>query len=120
MSSNSTSAVKAYFDPDTYTVTYIIADPLSKECAIIDSVLDYDPASGRTNTKSADQVISHIQENGYICKWILETHVHADHITAAPYMKAQLGGRTGIGAGVTVVQEVFSKVYNKFIYIKLV
>ncbi|MBL4603269.1 MAG: MBL fold metallo-hydrolase [Emcibacteraceae bacterium] len=108
----SSAIIKAFFDPDTYTVTYVIADPSSGSCAIIDSVHDYDPDSGRTSTKSADQVISYIEENNYTCKWILETHVHADHLTAAPYLKEKIGGKIAIGNQVTSVQETFGPIFN--------
>lgn len=107
-----TANVKAFFDPNTFTVTYVIADPASKHCAIIDSVLDYDPDSGRTDTKSADQVISYIEENGYINQWILETHIHADHLSAAPYLKKKVGGRTGLGDQVPNVQKTFGPIFN--------
>jgi len=104
--------VKAFFDPTTYTVTYIVADTTTGQCAIIDSVLDYDPDSGRTNTNSADQVISYIKENKFTCQWILETHVHADHLTAAPYIKEKIGGTIAIGNQVPVVQSTFGPVFN--------
>ncbi|MGB5258404.1 MAG: MBL fold metallo-hydrolase [Woeseiaceae bacterium] len=104
--------VKAFFDEATFTVTYVVSDPSTSHAAIIDSVLDYDPASGRTSTESADQVISYIKDNGLCTDWILETHVHADHITAAPYLREQLGGKTAIGRAVTSVQSVFKKIFN--------
>lgn len=104
--------VKAFFDKDTYTVTYVIADKETNICAIIDSVLDYDQASGRTSTTSADQVISYINENGYTCEWILETHVHADHLSAAPYLKSKIGGKSAIGENVKTVQSTFGPVFN--------
>ena len=107
-----TPAIKAFFDPDTYTVTYVVVDPVTSMCAVIDSVLDYDPDSGRTNTKSADQVISYINENGYHCQWIVETHVHADHLTAAPYIKEKIGGKTAIGNHVATVQKTFGPIFN--------
>lgn len=112
MTTTTSAEVKAFFDPDTYTVTYIVADSDSGDCAIIDSVLDYDPDSGRTKTKSADQVIAYIEENDYSCRWILETHVHADHLTAAPYLKEKLGGKTAIGNQVSVIQKTFGPVFN--------
>ena len=102
--------VKAFFDKDTYTVTYVIADKETNICAIIDSVLDYDQASGRTSTTSADEVISYINENGYTCEWILETHVHADHLSAAPYLKSKIGGKSAIGENVKTVQSTFGPV----------
>lgn len=107
-----TTDIKAFFDPKTYTVTYVVADPSSKHCAIIDSVLDYDPDSGRTDTKSADQVISYIEGNDYINQWILETHIHADHLSAAPYLKKTIGGKTAIGSHVPTVQKTFGPIFN--------
>jgi glyoxylase-like metal-dependent hydrolase (beta-lactamase superfamily II) len=104
--------VKAYFDEATFTVTYVVSDPATSRAAVIDAVLDFDPTSGRTSTTSADQVVTHVKENGLIVDWILETHVHADHISGAPYLKEKLGGRTGIGAGVTAVQSEFKPVFN--------
>ena len=104
--------VTAFFDAATNTATYVVADPGSKECAVIDSVLDFDAASGRTSTESADKVVSHIQTEGLTLVWILETHVHADHLTAAPYLQGVLGGEIGIGEHVKVVQSVFNDVFN--------
>lgn len=104
--------VKAFFDNDTYTVTYVIADKDTGKCAILDSVLDYDPASGRTSTKSADEVIAYINDNDYTCDWILETHVHADHLSAAPYLKEKVGGKSAIGEHVQTVQKTFGDVFN--------
>ena len=104
--------VTGFFDEDTFTVSYVVADPGSKVCAIVDSVLDFDQASGRTSRKSADQVIAYVRKNGLKTDWILETHVHADHLSAAPYLRSELGGRLGIGSNVTVVQDTFGKVFN--------
>lgn len=104
--------VHAFFDEATFTVSYVVADPATKTCAIIDSVLDYDAAAGRTKTASADSIIAFIRQQGLTLDWILETHVHADHLSAAPYIKQQLGGRIGIGFNITVVQNVFGKVFN--------
>lgn len=104
--------VTAFFDEPTFTVSYVVTDPTTKKCAIVDSVLDYDPASGRTDTNSADAVIGHIKKNELELEWILETHVHADHLSAAPYIKQQLGGQIAIGSNITVVQETFAKVFN--------
>lgn len=104
--------VKAFFDNDTCTVTYVVNEPKGSHCAIIDSVLDYDPKSGRTNTSSADEVIEFIRAAGLTVDWILETHAHADHLTAAPYLKAVLGGTTGIGEHIADVQRIFKKVFN--------
>lgn len=104
--------VHAFFDEATFTVSYVVVDPATKVCAIVDSVLDYDPASGRTRKASADAIIAFIRQQGLKLDWILETHVHADHLSAAPYLKEQLGGRLGIGFNITVVQNVFGKVFN--------
>ena len=104
--------VEAFFDPATYTYSYVVGDPDSKHCAIIDSVLDYDPASGRTSHASADRLIAHVRENGLIVDWLLETHVHADHLSAAPYLKRELGGQLAIGENITVVQDTFGKLFN--------
>jgi len=104
--------VTAFFDEATYTVSYVVQDPSSKACAIVDSVLDYDPASGRTDKTSANAVIAFVKEHGLEVEWILETHVHADHLSAAPYLHAQLGGKTGIGKEVVTVQNVFGKIFN--------
>lgn len=104
--------VAAFFDEDTFTVSYVVADPATRRCAVVDSVLDFDPASGRTRKTSADEIIRHIRESGLELEWILETHVHADHLSAAPYIQQQLGGRLGIGFNITVVQETFGRVFN--------
>jgi len=104
--------VHAFFDEPTFTVSYVVADPATKVCAIVDSVLDYDPASGRTRKASADAIIAFVRQQSMTLDWILETHVHADHLSAAPYLKQQLGGRLGIGANITVVQNTFGKVFN--------
>ncbi|MDB4219288.1 MBL fold metallo-hydrolase [Emcibacteraceae bacterium] len=112
MTSTLAPEIKAFFDSDTNTITYVVADTTTSACAIIDSVLDYDPTSGRTNTKSADSVISYILKSGYRCQWIVETHIHADHLTAAPYLKNKLGGKTAIGNDVTTVQRSFGPIFN--------
>jgi len=104
--------VKAFFDEATFTVTYVVSDPATARAVIIDPVLDYDPASGRTSTGSADQVIAYVKENELTIDWILESHVHADHISGAPYLQAKLGGQTAIGGGVTAVQSTFKDVFN--------
>ncbi|MCB9955489.1 MAG: MBL fold metallo-hydrolase [Caulobacterales bacterium] len=104
--------VTAFFDEPTFTVSYVVVDPATKKCAVVDSVLDYDPASGRTNTESADEVIGFIKREGLELEWILETHVHADHLSAAPYIKERLGGKVAIGSNITVVQETFGKIFN--------
>lgn len=104
--------VKAFFDQDTNTVTYVVSDPVAKVCAIIDPVLNFDQASGRTSTSSADAVIEFITENGLEVAWILETHAHADHLSAAQYLKLKTGGKTGIGKLITHAQLVFKKLFN--------
>jgi glyoxylase-like metal-dependent hydrolase (beta-lactamase superfamily II) len=105
--------VEAFFDEATNTITYLVADPQGSACAVIDSVLDFDYASGRTDTRSADAVIARIRTRGLRLEWVLETHVHADHLSAAPYIQEALGGRIGIGAQITAVQETFGKVFNE-------
>jgi glyoxylase-like metal-dependent hydrolase (beta-lactamase superfamily II) len=104
--------VTAFFDEPTNTVSYVVKDPPSAACAIIDSVLDYDHAAGRTGTASADAIIAHVRDRGLTVEWLLETHVHADHLSAAPYLQTALGGRVGIGDQITVVQDTFGKVFN--------
>jgi glyoxylase-like metal-dependent hydrolase (beta-lactamase superfamily II) len=105
--------VTAFFDEATNTISYIVSDPEGRSAAIVDSVLDFDYASGRTDTRSADSIIEHVRREGLIVEWILETHVHADHLSAAPYLQERLGGRIGIGEKITVVQDVFGKVFNE-------
>ena len=104
--------VHGIFDLATWTVTYVVYEKEGGGCAIIDSVLDYDPKSGRTSTESADKVIAFVQEKKLSVQWILETHAHADHLTAAPYLKQNLGGQTAIGGHITDVQRVFKGVFN--------
>ena len=104
--------VTAFFDEPTFTYSYVVSDPESGRAAIIDSVHDYDPASSRTSTGSADEIIAHVTAKGLKIDWILETHVHADHLSAAPYLKEKLGGRTAIGFNVTAVQDTFGKLFN--------
>ena len=106
-------AVHAFFDEATNTVTYVVADPQGSNCAVIDSVLDFDYASGRTDTRAADAVIAFIKDKGWRLVWVLETHVHADHLSAAPYLQEALGGQLGIGDRITVVQDTFGKVFNE-------
>ena len=104
--------VEGFFDPATSTVSYIVLDPASGACALVDSVLDYDPKSGRTSTTAADRLLARVAQLGARVEWILETHVHADHLTAAPYLQQKVGGKIGIGARIAVVQEVFGKLFN--------
>jgi glyoxylase-like metal-dependent hydrolase (beta-lactamase superfamily II) len=105
-------SVEGFFDPATSTVSYLLLDTASRECALIDSVLDYDPKSGRTRTASADRLIARVAELGAAVCWLLETHVHADHLSAAPYLKARVGGEIAIGAQVRRVQQVFGRLFN--------
>ncbi|WP_299851032.1 MBL fold metallo-hydrolase [uncultured Roseovarius sp.] len=104
--------VHSYFDESTNAACYIVKDPSSSACAIIDSILDFDLAAGRMQTKHADMLIGEITSNGWKVKWVLETHVHADHLSAAPYLAAKLGGKVAIGANIQTVQEVFGKIFN--------
>lgn len=105
--------VKAFFDEATNTVSYVVQDPAGRSCAVIDSVLDYDAAAGRTSTASADEIISYVRHNDLQVAWILESHVHADHLSAAPYLQEELGGQIGIGANITTVQNTFGKIFNE-------
>ena len=105
--------VTAFFDEATFTVSYIVKDPASAACAIVDSVLDFDYASGRTDTRSADAIVAHVRDHGLEVIWILETHVHADHLSAAPYLQERLGGKIGIGENIRIVQDTFGKVFNE-------
>jgi glyoxylase-like metal-dependent hydrolase (beta-lactamase superfamily II) len=107
-----TPQVHGIFDPATWTVTYVVHQGPGSTCAIIDSVLDYDPKSGRTRHSSADKVVEYVRSNQLQVAWILETHAHADHLSAAPYLKAQLGGRTAIGSNIIAVQKVFKGIFN--------
>ena len=104
--------IKSFFDPETSTFTYVVSGGKGSSCVVIDSVLNYDPKSGRTSTRSADQVIDYIQEEQLKLAWILETHAHADHLTAAPYLQEKLGGKLVIGNHIINVQEVFKGVFN--------
>lgn len=104
--------VKAFFDPQTWTYTYVVYESKGSACIVIDSVLNYDPKSGRTKTQSADEVIAFIKDHRLQLDWILETHAHADHLTAAPYIQEQLGGKIAIGDHITTVQKVFKGVFN--------
>lgn len=105
--------VSGFFDDATNTISYIVRDPGSTRAAIVDSVLDFDYASGRTDTRSADRLVAEVEARGLDIDWILETHVHADHLSAAPYLQQRLGGRIGIGDQITVVQDTFGKVFNE-------
>lgn len=104
--------VQHFFDEPTNTFSYVVRDPDSSACAIIDSVLDFDYASGKTETRSADRIIEFIRQHALVVEWVIETHVHADHLSAAPYLHGQLGGKTGIGAQIVEVQEIFGKAFN--------
>ena len=104
--------IKAFFDHDTNTVSYVVHDPETLRGAVIDSVLDYDPASGRTSFSSADAIIAYVGEKELGIDWLLETHAHADHLSAAPYLQQKLGGKIAIGASITLVQNVFGKLFN--------
>jgi glyoxylase-like metal-dependent hydrolase (beta-lactamase superfamily II) len=105
--------VTGFFDPETSTISHVVKDPASNACAIVDSVLDIDYAAGRLSTASADAIIAHVRERALTVEWLIETHVHADHLSAAPYIQERLGGKIGIGAAITVVQDTFGKVFNE-------
>lgn len=107
-----TAAVQSFFDPATWTVSYVVYEKEGTACAIIDSVLDYDPKSGRTRTTSADKLVEFVQEMKLRVDWILETHAHADHLSAAHYLRRKLGGKIAIGAAITEVQNVFKGIFN--------
>ena len=104
--------VHGMFDPATWTVTYVVHNGRGSDCAVIDSVLDYDPKSGRTRHASADKVVDYVHTHDLKVQWILETHAHADHLSAAPYLRAQVGGKIGIGGRITQVQKVFKGIFN--------
>jgi glyoxylase-like metal-dependent hydrolase (beta-lactamase superfamily II) len=105
--------VEAFFDPATNTISYVVKDPASSACAVIDSVMDIDYAAGRITYEHADRIIDHIRKNGLTLEWIIETHVHADHLSAAPYLQGELGGKIGIGDKIMVVQDTFGKIFNE-------
>jgi len=105
--------VTAFFDPATNTISYVVKDPASQACAIVDSVMDIDYAAGRIAYDHADQIIAFVQDNDLTVEWLIETHVHADHLSAAPYIQQKLGGRLGIGRNITIVQDTFGKVFNE-------
>lgn len=105
--------VTGFFDPATNTISYVLKDPGSNACAIVDSVMDIDYAAGRITYEHADEIIAHVRKHGLKVEWLIETHVHADHLSAAPYIQRQLGGKIGIGRNITVVQETFGKIFNE-------
>lgn len=105
--------VEGFFDQQTNTISYIVVNPDSNSCAVIDSVMDIDYAAGRITYEHADEIIDYIQKNGLRLEWLIETHVHADHLSAAPYIQQKLGGKIGVGEKITVVQEVFGKIFNE-------
>ncbi|PKM13482.1 MAG: MBL fold metallo-hydrolase [Gammaproteobacteria bacterium HGW-Gammaproteobacteria-5] len=104
--------IEPFFDPATFTYSYVVSDPRTRQCAVIDSVLDYDPASGRTSHATAQRLVDYVCEQDLKVQWLLETHVHADHLSAAPYLRQQLGGQLAIGDRITVVQDTFGKLFN--------
>lgn len=108
-----TPEVEAFFDPATNTISYVVKDPGSAACAVVDSVMDIDYAAGRITYDHADEIIAHVRDRGLSVEWLIETHVHADHLSAAPYIQEKLGGRLGIGRNITVVQDTFGKVFNE-------
>jgi glyoxylase-like metal-dependent hydrolase (beta-lactamase superfamily II) len=105
--------VTAFFDEPTNTVSYVVKDPGSDACAIIDSVMDIDYAAGRIAYESADEIIAFVERHGLKVEWLIETHVHADHLSAAPYLQGKLGGKIGIGDQITIVQDTFGKIFNE-------
>jgi len=105
-------SVTAFFDEPTFTVSYVVVDEASKKAVIIDSVLNFDPASGRTSRDSADEIITFVKKEKLEVEWILETHVHADHLSAAPYLQEKVGGKIAIGSSIAVVQDTFGKIFN--------
>lgn len=105
--------VTAFFDEPTNTISYVVQDPASNKCAVIDSVMDIDYAAGRISYGGADQIIKFIKDNELELEWLIETHVHADHLSGAPYIQGKLGGKLGIGENITIVQDVFGKVFNE-------
>ena len=104
--------VVGFFDEETFTVSYVVADPDTKRCAIIDSVLDFDPASGRTAHRSADRILAHVAAQNLAVDWVLETHVHADHLTACDALKTRFGAKLGIGEHVRIVQQGFGSIFD--------
>lgn len=105
--------VTAFFDPETNTVSYVVKDPNSNACAVIDSVMDIDYAAGRISYAAADKIVQHIKDKNLSVEWLIETHAHADHLSAAPYIQSKVGGKLGIGAKIKIVQDVFGKIFNE-------
>lgn len=105
--------VKGFFDPATNTISYVVKDPASASCAIVDSVMDIDYAAGRITYDHADEIIAYIRAQALTLEWLIETHVHADHLSAAPYIQRHLGGKVGIGRNITIVQDTFGKIFNE-------
>lgn len=112
LSATAAPQVQAFFDPATWTVSYVVFDHAGGHCALVDSVLDFDPKSGRTSTRSADALVAFVKDKALTVQWILETHAHADHLSAAHYLRKQLGGQIAIGAAITGVQNVFKAVFH--------
>ena len=110
---NQRPQVSGFFDSSTHTISYVVADKQTRACAIVDSVMDIDYAAGRITSVGADKIIAYIEANDLAVEWIIETHVHADHLSAAPYLQDRLGGKIGIGAKIIEVQETFGKVFNE-------
>ena len=105
--------VEAFFDPATNTISYVVSDPASKSCAVIDSVMDINFSAGRITYDHADEIVAYIEKNDLKLEWLIETHVHADHLSAAPYIQDKLGGKIGIGENITIIQDTFGKVFNE-------
>jgi len=105
--------VKAFYEKSSGTISYVVQDPSSKNCAVIDSVLNFDFSSGRTSTESADEIIRYIEQKKLELEWIIETHVHADHLSAAPYIQEKIGGKIGIGEKIILIQDQFGKIFNE-------
>jgi glyoxylase-like metal-dependent hydrolase (beta-lactamase superfamily II) len=108
-----TPGVEAFFDAETNTISYVVRDPGSSACAVIDPVMEIDMAPGRITHAQADRIIAHIEREGLALEWIIETHVHADHLSAAPYLQERLGGKIGIGEHILIVQDTFGKIFNE-------
>ncbi|MBL4891664.1 MAG: MBL fold metallo-hydrolase [Rhizobiaceae bacterium] len=105
--------VEAFFDPATNTISYVVSDPVTKSCAVIDSVMDIDYAAGRITYDHADEIIAFVEKSDLKLEWLIETHVHADHLSAAPYIQEKLGGKIGIGENITIIQDAFGKIFNE-------